>query len=761
MIICPVCKAENLDFDSFCKDCGSNIGGTTGNLSTGAVLQERYQIVKVIGRGGMGAVYLALDLRLNKRYVAVKEMSTRAISSGNIQDAVEAFKKEAAILSNLKHPFLPAISDFFSEGESKWYLVMDYIDGENLATVLKKNGKIPQDKVMTWARELGNILDYLHGQKPPIIFRDLKPSNIMLTNDGKLKLIDFGIARHFKPEVAVDTTIYGSSGFAPPEQYGQKQTDIRSDIYSLAATLHYLLTGIDPSANPFKFEPPSKMVPVYPELEAAIMKSLSFEPEQRPASIKEFLSILDRRPTIEGAPTLPAGNRAIPPSPQPDQMPTVANFNQTTKLAGNNSPASKPKKRKSKVLPALIILILVLGGGWYAYKYYLFDILPASVTSLIGLEETGKSSESSSLPAVAKKKATEQEPNDSIQSAQAIKVNQTMTGNLQSSDDEDYYLCKIPATGKLLLNFQHDQVDSGDWHISLVDSDNENLTDFYVGRDEINKSSVNLRVAKGNYYIGVTPASYSDMEYKITARYTEEDDFYEKEPNNKIQHAQKIAVNQQYTGNLQSSGDADYYKVELKEPGKLSVNLQHEQVDDGSWRVSVLNENNHQITDFYSSRDQLNMNSLNLRMPAGNYYILIYASTFCDVDYKLTVNFSAEGEAFEKEYNDKIQHAQLIQADQEYTGNLQNSSDCDYYRIELPTDGKVEISFVHEQVDDGSWRIYFTNAENKTLTDFYAGRNELNTLSNSIRVPAGTYYVCVVNSTFNNTDYRFKVMVSQ
>lgn len=170
MIICPVCKAENLDFDSFCKDCGSNIGGTTGNLSTGAVLQERYQIVKVIGRGGMGAVYLALDLRLNKRYVAVKEMSTRAISSGNIQDAVEAFKKEAAILSNLKHPFLPAISDFFSEGESKWYLVMDYIDGENLATVLKKNGKIPQDKVMTWARELGNILDYLHGQKPPHYF---------------------------------------------------------------------------------------------------------------------------------------------------------------------------------------------------------------------------------------------------------------------------------------------------------------------------------------------------------------------------------------------------------------------------------------------------------------------------------------------------------------------------------------------------------------------------------------------------------------
>ncbi len=125
------------------------------------------------------------------------------------------------------------------------------------------------------------------------------------------------------------------------------------------------------------------------------------------------------------------------------------------------------------------------------------------------------------------------------------------------------------------------------------------------------------------------------------------------------------------------------------------------------------------------------------------------------------VNFSAEGDTFEKEYNDKIQYAQLIQANQEYTGKLQGSSDNDYYRIELPTDGKIEVNFLHEQVDNGSWHIYFTNAENKTVTEYYAGRDELNKLSTSVRVPAGTYYVCIGSSTFNNMDYKFKVMLSQ
>ena len=136
---------------------------------------------------------------------------------------------------------------------------MDYIKGETLKSLVQRCGPISEAKVTEWAIEICDILKYLHDQDPPIIFRDLKPDNIMLMRSGEIKLIDFGIARHFKAEFIKDTTAYGSIGFAPPEQYGQNQTDIRSDIYAFGATLHYLLIGIDPSNKPFTFELPGNL----------------------------------------------------------------------------------------------------------------------------------------------------------------------------------------------------------------------------------------------------------------------------------------------------------------------------------------------------------------------------------------------------------------------------------------------------------------------------------------------------------------------
>ncbi|MEQ8175215.1 MAG: serine/threonine-protein kinase [Syntrophomonadaceae bacterium] len=267
-------------------------------MNPDTILEDRYVIVKAIGRGGMGAVYLAIDRRLNNIPTAIKEMSTNAVG-GNLQAAIAAFQKEASILIGLKHSALPTIRDFFSRGANRWYLVMEYIKGVTLKEVVEKRGLIPEDEVLDWARQLCEILIYLHSQNPPIIFRDLKPANIMLTPEGHIKLIDFGIARHFRQGNTADTTAYGSHGFAPPEQYGQNQTDERADIYALGATLHYLLTGIDPAGRPFNFEPPGRYVNISPEFESIIMKALALKIEERPSSVRYFRDFITNQLTTD------------------------------------------------------------------------------------------------------------------------------------------------------------------------------------------------------------------------------------------------------------------------------------------------------------------------------------------------------------------------------------------------------------------------------------------------------------------------------
>ncbi|GHO93496.1 hypothetical protein KSF_035440 [Reticulibacter mediterranei] len=202
---------------------------------------KRYLILRTIGRGGMGAVYQAKDL---KRHVlcAIKEMSLSMVPPEEQAQAIQNFKDEAKILWGLNHPNLPTFYGFFSENQ-RHFLVMEFIDGRTLEDLLEQNrGPFSERRVLGWARQLCDVLEYLHSQNPPVIFRDMKPGNAMLTRDGQVKLIDFGIARLFRPTGSVDTQLLGTPGFAPPEQYGSAQTDERSDIYSLAMTLYQLLT---------------------------------------------------------------------------------------------------------------------------------------------------------------------------------------------------------------------------------------------------------------------------------------------------------------------------------------------------------------------------------------------------------------------------------------------------------------------------------------------------------------------------------------
>lgn len=208
----------------------------------GTVIADKYEILKEIGRGGMSIVYLAMDKHLNKQW-AVKEIRKKG-SGKNDEIVVNSLLAEANMMKKLDHPALPRIVDIIDNGITI-YVVMDYIEGESLDKILNEYGAQPEDMVIGWAKQLCDALSYLHSQKPSIIYRDMKPANIMLKPEGNIKIIDFGIAREYKEQNLADTTVLGTKGYAPPEQYSG-QTDPRSDIFALGMTMHHLLTGVDP-----------------------------------------------------------------------------------------------------------------------------------------------------------------------------------------------------------------------------------------------------------------------------------------------------------------------------------------------------------------------------------------------------------------------------------------------------------------------------------------------------------------------------------
>ena len=295
----------------------------------GAVLQGRYRIVGFLGRGGMGAVYQCEDLRLSGKRWAVKEMLV--FDPASQEQIEESFKREAQMLSRLRHRNLPMIVDYFIE-ESKQYLVMECIEGENMAQVIQREGQSTELQAMRWALELSQVLDYLHRQEKPVIFRDLKPDNIIITEDRHIKLVDFGLARQFDPGKRRDTQASGSVGYAPPEQWEDAaQTDERSDVYSLGATLFYVLTGRPPSP----VYGSQRLRPFRPNLdtgcEAIVLKCLQPDPSQRYANsgelIRDLLLWLSKQPhqNSDGA-----GRQADAPASttemildHPDPLPTV------------------------------------------------------------------------------------------------------------------------------------------------------------------------------------------------------------------------------------------------------------------------------------------------------------------------------------------------------------------------------------------------------------------------------------------------------
>src|SRR5215469_10316431 len=257
-----------------------------GLLPLSYLLHARYSIVSQVGTGGFGAVYQAHDTLFSHRLVAIKEMSQDGLSPRDLAEATAAFEREALVLTDLTHPNLPRIHDHFSE-RGRSYVVMDFIAGGTLEDSLDTSHQsLPVEVVLNIGLQLATVLDYLHSHQPPIIFRDLKPANIMHPAGNHVYLIDFGIARHFKPGKTKDTIPLGSKGYAAPEQYGKAQTTPQSDIYGLGATLHQLLTGDDPSLSLFHFEPVQlRKSPISAPLNALLQQMLEMEMDKRPASM--------------------------------------------------------------------------------------------------------------------------------------------------------------------------------------------------------------------------------------------------------------------------------------------------------------------------------------------------------------------------------------------------------------------------------------------------------------------------------------------
>lgn len=337
-MFCSECGAQIQPEDPYCGECGArqdpvplapppiiakggsdpNVGvrnsksGPAVQLEPGTVLLERYSIARRVGGGGMGSVYQARDQRLADRLCAVKEMIELFADESQRSKAIDDFKREAEVLAQLEHPSIPTVYDYFIES-GRYYLVMKWIGGGDLGEQMRMGGGTVEElTVARWATQICDVLHYIHSQRPPIIYRDLKPANLMLDDrSGRVMLVDFGIARIVRPTEKGVTAI-GTMGYAPPELFAGK-VESRSDIYSLGATMFHMLTGSDPQDNPlliFDFTKNPRPRDINPaitaEMERILIKTVSHKPEDRPPSALELMRMLEEHAARLGAGGAPA-----------------------------------------------------------------------------------------------------------------------------------------------------------------------------------------------------------------------------------------------------------------------------------------------------------------------------------------------------------------------------------------------------------------------------------------------------------------------
>ena len=360
-------------------------------LTPGDILQDRYRIVALLGQGGMGAVYRAWDLRL-KVSVALKEQIPQPnLDVELLAQLQQQFEQEAVTLARLSHPHLVRVTDFFDEGGNA-YLVMDYLEGENLAGRIGREGRLPEAQVLAWARQLLDALAYCHAEG--IVHRDIKPQNIILKPDGRAVLVDFGLVKLWNPNDPQTRTVMrgmGTPEYAPPEQYGKQgqTTDPRSDLYSLGATLYHALTGQAPPtasdrmADPQLFRPVRAFNPaVSAATETAILRALEPARDHRWASAQQMLDALSTPVPPQSWPAQPAPTFTVPVL-QPDRSPGRPATPAGEPVAPSPlAPAAPPKPRRSKlpwILGAGVLLIATIACAvWLVPRFLVAPPAPTS-----------------------------------------------------------------------------------------------------------------------------------------------------------------------------------------------------------------------------------------------------------------------------------------------------------------------------------------------------------------------------------------------
>lgn len=254
-------------------------------MNTEQLFDSKYKILRLLGQGGMSKVFLAENVRLNTLW-AIKEIPKKNMKHLDLT-------AEPQVMKNLRHPSLPRIFDII-ENEDYLYIIQDYIEGTNVANLIRMEGAVGEERALKWAKQITDVFIYLHNMKPnPIIYRDMKPSNLIVDREDNVKVIDFGIAREYKDDSSEDTTMLGTRGYAAPEQYGGSQTDGRTDIYSLGITLYHILTGISPNDRTFDFSHLDRSTYLSREFIEIIERCTEYDAGKRYGSAEELLQALN------------------------------------------------------------------------------------------------------------------------------------------------------------------------------------------------------------------------------------------------------------------------------------------------------------------------------------------------------------------------------------------------------------------------------------------------------------------------------------
>lgn len=365
-------------------------------LERGTLLHKRYRIVEILGQGGMGSVYRAVDENLGVD-VAVKE------NLFTTDEYARQFRLEAVILANLRHPNLPRVTDHFVIGDQGQYLVMDYIEGEDLRQRMERVGNIMEDEAILLGAAMCDALVYLHTRKPPILHRDLKPGNVKITPDGHIFLVDFGLAKVLHGSQATTTGARAMTpGYSPPEQYGTARTDPRTDIYSLGATLYAALTGIIPEDGLARAMDNTQLTPlrkrnskITRRLAAAIEKAMGVDPGDRFQNADEFkralLSAKSKTQRLPGEYVIqpPPPDADVSASQNPIEKGNGFGVSSKGEVPSEKLPEFKsPKKRKKKrrLIPTLLLLLFLLAAALVGGAQFMPELIPPVVMPYIPVQ---------------------------------------------------------------------------------------------------------------------------------------------------------------------------------------------------------------------------------------------------------------------------------------------------------------------------------------------------------------------------------------